>query len=84
MEEDITAFVTPQMASSFNIEALLNSHEFDLLLTSIERDLDDKASLAADSKTGRISFSLSLSLSFLLSNFFVNQIILFSIYQSSR
>lgn len=42
------------MTSSFNIEALLNSNEFDLLLTSIERDLDEKASLVADSKTGII------------------------------
>lgn len=40
------------MTSVFNIETLLNSNEFDLLLTSIERDLDERAALNADSKTG--------------------------------
>jgi hypothetical protein len=44
------AKVSSHLASNFSIESLLNTVEFDQLLTSIERDLDEKATMNADSK----------------------------------
>lgn len=59
-EDDITTHVSHQLSSTFNIEALLSSAEFDNLLSSIERDLDEKSSLDADSKEGEYFHLCSL------------------------
>lgn len=53
-EDDITAHVPHQLSAAFDIEALLNTAEFDQLLSSIERDLDEKSNLDADSKEGKM------------------------------